>query len=151
MNNNRGRGKGSMKKKCIVPGCNNKGKNIQHVFSGRINIRPSLKPPYPCICNQHMNDLNHIMREFKKNNDITLNNPWTEAGKIGDNIVEGRKKMLDSSAGTFCTIGENIWEISVDNSHAINVNQMSQWYLFEQNDNKRHIAYALRLATGTTY
>jgi hypothetical protein len=98
-----------------------------------------------------MDQLNQIMRDFKTNDIIELNRPWTETGRVGSVVVEGRKKMLDSSAGTFCTIGENIWEISVSDSHAIKVNQTSQWYQFEQNDNKRHIAYALRFEAGTTY
>jgi hypothetical protein len=72
-------------------------------------------------------------------------------GTVGDNTIWGRKKLLDLSAGTFCSIDENLWELSVEKSKDVYVDQMKDWYLFKSEDKVRRIAYALRLETGTTY
>jgi hypothetical protein len=139
-----------MKKKCEIDDCKNEGSNKQHVFSGKIKVRPSLKPDYPYVCSQHEPKLNKMVREYKKDHKLELNCPWSNIGTVGNTTVLARKKLLDFSGGTFCTIGENLWEVSTEKSNGVYVDQLKDWYLIIPEDKSRHVAYALKLVAGTT-
>ncbi len=138
-----------MKKKCCVPGCNKVGTHKQHVFSGKVDKRKSLKPSVLPVCPHHENELNDLKREFIRNDEFELNKPWIKVGEIGTTFVLGRKKMIDQYAGTFCSFNNDLYEMSVESSNGVYVDQMKNWYLLISEDKSRRIAYALMF--GTTY